>query len=43
MIAHYLELSFDNLLKFDIQPGSISTVLLGPSGGRVTRLNEVPA
>ncbi len=43
MIAHYLGLSFDNLLKFDIQPGSISTVLLGPSSGCVTRLNEVPA
>ena len=43
MVAHFLGLSFDNILKFDVQPGSVSTVLLGPSGGRVSRLNEVPA
>lgn len=41
-IAHYLGLSLDNLLRFEIGPGSISTIVLGPSGGCVTRLNEVP-
>lgn len=43
VVAHYLGLSLDNLLKFDVDPGSISTVVLGPAGGCVTRLNEVPA
>lgn len=43
VVAHYLGLSFDNLLKFDVDPGSISTIILGPAGGCVTRLNEVPA
>lgn len=43
VVAHFLGLSLDNLLKFDVDPGSISTVMLGPSGGCVMRLNEVPA
>jgi ribonuclease H / adenosylcobalamin/alpha-ribazole phosphatase len=43
MIAHYLGLSLNNLLKFNIDPGSVSTVTLGPVGERVTRVNEVPA
>ena len=42
-IAHYLGLSLDNLLRFDVDPGSISTVIVGGTGARVTRLNEVPA
>ncbi|BAI95948.1 phosphoglycerate mutase [Sphingobium sp. TA15] len=42
-IAHYLGLSLDNLLRFEVDPGSISTILLGSAGGSVTRLNEVPA
>jgi len=43
IIAHYLGLSFDNLLKFNVDPGSVSTLMLGPDGGCVTRVNEVPA
>lgn len=43
IVAHYLGISLDNLLRFDVDPGSISTVIVGPAGARVTRLNEVPA
>lgn len=43
VIAHYLGLSLDNILRFDIDPGSVSTILLDEHGGRVTRINEVPA
>ncbi|HWV11939.1 MAG TPA: histidine phosphatase family protein [Sphingobium sp.] len=43
IVAYFLGLSFDNILKFDVQPGSISTVLFSSSGGCVSRLNEVPA
>jgi len=43
IVAHYLGLSLDNLLRFEVDPGSISTVSVGESGARVTRLNEVPA
>lgn len=42
-IAHYLGLSLDNILRFDVDPGSISTVELGAQSVRVTRINEVPA
>lgn len=42
-IAHYLGLSLDNILRFDVDPGSISTVELSAHGARVTRINEVPA
>lgn len=40
VIAHYLGLSLDNLLRFDIDPASISSLLVGPWGGRVVCLNE---
>lgn len=43
VMAHYLGLSLDNLLRFDVDPGSISTIMAGPEGRCVTRLNEVPA
>lgn len=44
VIAHYLGLSLDNLLRFDIDPASISTMLVGPWGARLVTLNErVPA
>lgn len=43
VLAYYLGLSLDNLLRFDIDPGSVSTVVVEPWGGRVTRMNEVPA
>ncbi|EQB01107.1 phosphoglycerate mutase [Sphingobium baderi LL03] len=42
-IAHYLGRSLDDILRFDIDPGSISTVEIGAGGARVTRINEVPA
>jgi ribonuclease H / adenosylcobalamin/alpha-ribazole phosphatase len=43
VVAHYLGLSLDNLLRFEVDPGSITTMVIDPNGGRVTRLNEVPA
>jgi broad specificity phosphatase PhoE len=43
VVAHYLGLSLDNLLRFEVDPGSITTIVIDPNGGRVTRLNEVPA
>lgn len=39
-IAHYLGLSLDNLLRFDIDPASVSRLLVGPWGGRVVSVNE---
>jgi broad specificity phosphatase PhoE len=42
-VAHYLGLSLDNLLRFEVDAGSITTIVINPNGGRVTRLNEVPA
>jgi broad specificity phosphatase PhoE len=43
VIAHYLGLDLDHMLRFDIDPGSISTLLLDGQGARVTRINMVPA
>lgn len=43
ILAHYLGLDLDHLLRFDIDPGSVSTVILDGANGRVTRMNEVPA
>jgi ribonuclease H / adenosylcobalamin/alpha-ribazole phosphatase len=40
VVAHYLGLGLDRLLTFDIDPGSISTVLVGDWGGRVLTLNR---
>jgi len=42
-LAHYLGLSLDNIFRFDIDPGSISTIEIGADGTRVTRINEVAA
>jgi len=39
VIAHYLGLSLDRLLAFDIDPASISTISVGDWGGRITALN----
>ena len=39
-IAQYLGLPLNNLLRFDIEPASISTVEVGEWGARVTGLNE---
>lgn len=40
-ICHYLGLGIDNILRFDIDPASVSTLDVGPWGGKVTSLNEV--
>jgi broad specificity phosphatase PhoE len=40
VIAHYLGLSLDNLLRFDIDPASTSSLLVGPWGARILSLNE---
>ncbi|HWW64178.1 MAG TPA: histidine phosphatase family protein [Sphingomonadaceae bacterium] len=42
-LAHYLGLGFDNLLRFDIDPASLSALAVGEWGGRVTLLNAVAA
>jgi broad specificity phosphatase PhoE len=42
-VAHYLGLSLDRLLHFDVDPGSLTTLVLDGQGGRLVRLNEVPA
>lgn len=39
-IAHFLGLSLDNLLRFDIEPASVSRLLLGDWGARVISVNE---
>ena len=40
IIAHYLGLSLDNLLRFNIDPASVSRLALGAWGGRVISVNE---
>lgn len=40
IIAHYLGLSLDNLLRFDIDPASVSRVVVGDWGARVISVNE---
>jgi len=39
-VAHYLGLSLDNILRFDIDPASVSRLALGTWGGRVISVNE---
>lgn len=39
-IGHYLGLGLDDLLRFDVDPGSISTLMVGAWGGRLTSLNR---
>lgn len=41
-IAHYLGLSLDTLLRFEIDPGSVSRLVVGPWGGRIVSINETP-
>ncbi|SEQ38365.1 probable phosphoglycerate mutase [Faunimonas pinastri] len=41
-LAHYLGLSLDCILRFDVSPASISRIAVGPWGGRVLNINEVP-
>jgi broad specificity phosphatase PhoE len=40
VVAHYLGLPLDNLLRFDIDPASVTTLLVGSWGARLTGLNE---
>jgi len=39
IVAHYLGLATDRLLAFDVDPGSVSTLLLGNWGSRLLKLN----
>jgi ribonuclease H / adenosylcobalamin/alpha-ribazole phosphatase len=39
VVAHYLGLSLDHMLRFDIDPGSITTMVVGEWGGRLLSLN----
>lgn len=40
IIARVLDLSLDNVLRFDIEPASISRIVVGEWGSRVVSLNE---
>lgn len=39
VVAHYLGLGLDRLLAFDVDPGSVSTLLIGKWGARLLKLN----
>lgn len=43
LLAQNLGLSFDNILRFDIDPGSVSTVRFDQGNARITRVNGTPA
>jgi broad specificity phosphatase PhoE len=40
LLAHYLGMPLDNLLRFDIDPASVSMLELGRWGARVRSINE---
>ena len=40
LIAYYLGLPLDNLLRFDVEPASVSRLAIGDWGARVMSLNE---
>lgn len=40
VLAHYLGLSLDRLLSFDVDPASISRLAVGEWGGRVLSINQ---
>lgn len=40
VIAHHLGLPLDNLLRFDIDPASVSRLVVGEWGARVASVNE---
>ena len=40
VLAHYLGLPLDHVLRFDIEPASVSRLTLGSWGGRVGSINE---
>jgi len=41
LVARVLDLSLDRLLRFDIEPASVSRLAVGPWGAKLTGLNEV--
>ncbi|WP_375397994.1 histidine phosphatase family protein [uncultured Sphingomonas sp.] len=40
-IAHYLSLPLDHMLRFDVDPASVSRLEVGDGGGRVLSINTV--
>ena len=42
-VAHYLGLGLHRLLRFDIDPASLSVIALSHGEGRILSLNEVPS
>lgn len=40
VVAHYLGLPLDNLLRFDVDPASVSRLIVGSWGARVQSINE---
>lgn len=40
VVAHYLGLTLDNMLRFDVDPGSVTTLTIGAWGGRLQTLNR---
>lgn len=40
LIAHHLGLSLDNMLRFDVDPASVSRLFVGGWGARVHSVNE---
>jgi broad specificity phosphatase PhoE len=40
ILAHYLGLPLDHLLRFDVDPASLSRIEVGAWGGRVGSINE---
>lgn len=40
LIARFLGLPLDNLIRFDIDPASVSRLVLGPWGARIVNVNE---
>ncbi|MGN6154300.1 MAG: histidine phosphatase family protein [Sphingomicrobium sp.] len=39
-LAHYLGMPLDNVLRFDVDPASVSTLALGRWGARIGSINE---
>ena len=40
LVAHCLGLDLDHMLRFDVDPGSLTTLGFGAAGGRVVAVNE---
>ena len=43
ILAYFLGLAIEGISRFEISPASISTIVIGPWGGKVYSLNEVVA